>query len=65
MRPGNIVELDWWESYTLPGTALTVRAAPSQHISGRTLKTRNATLWSSLVIRFAASLGLLQRGIPV
>jgi L-ascorbate metabolism protein UlaG (beta-lactamase superfamily) len=46
-----IVELDWWESHTLPNADLTVTAAPSQHFSGRTLKSRNATLWSSLVIR--------------
>jgi L-ascorbate metabolism protein UlaG (beta-lactamase superfamily) len=32
---------------------LTVTAAPSQHFSGRGLKDRNATLWSSLVIRSA------------
>jgi L-ascorbate metabolism protein UlaG (beta-lactamase superfamily) len=32
-------------------TGLTVTAAPSQHFSGRGLKDRNATLWSSLVIR--------------
>lgn len=49
--PERIVELDWWESYTLPHADLTVTAAPSQHFSGRTLKDRNATLWSSLVIR--------------
>ena len=49
--PENIVELDWWDSYTLPNTGLTVTAAPSQHFSGRTPKSRNATLWSSLVIR--------------
>ena len=30
---------------------LTVTAAPSQHFSGRGLKDRNATLWSSMVIR--------------
>ncbi|WP_420821446.1 MBL fold metallo-hydrolase [Rhodoferax sediminis] len=30
---------------------MTVTAAPSQHFSGRGLKDRNATLWSSLVIR--------------
>lgn len=47
---GRIVELDWWESYTLPDADLTVHAAPSQHFSGRGLKDRNATLWSSLVI---------------
>jgi L-ascorbate metabolism protein UlaG (beta-lactamase superfamily) len=45
-----IVELDWWESYTLPHADLTVHAAPSQHFSGRALHDRNATLWSSLVI---------------
>jgi L-ascorbate metabolism protein UlaG (beta-lactamase superfamily) len=46
-----IVELDWWESHTVPNTELTITAAPSQHFSGRGLKDRNATLWSSLVIR--------------
>jgi L-ascorbate metabolism protein UlaG (beta-lactamase superfamily) len=30
---------------------LTVTAAPSQHFSGRGLKDRNATLWSSMVMR--------------
>jgi len=49
--PQNIVELDWWESYRLPHAELTVTAAPAQHFSGRTPKTRNTTLWSSLVIR--------------
>jgi L-ascorbate metabolism protein UlaG (beta-lactamase superfamily) len=49
--PQRIAELDWWESYQLPGGELTVTAAPSQHFSGRGLKDRNATLWSSLVIR--------------
>ncbi len=44
-----ITELDWWQSHQHAG--LTVTAAPSQHFSGRTLKDRNATLWSSLVIR--------------
>jgi L-ascorbate metabolism protein UlaG (beta-lactamase superfamily) len=47
----NIVELDWWESYTLPNAGLTVTATPSQHFSGRVPKNRNTTLWSSLVIR--------------
>lgn len=50
IAPERIHELDWWESYTLPGTELRVSAAPSQHFSGRGLKDRNATLWSSLVI---------------
>jgi L-ascorbate metabolism protein UlaG (beta-lactamase superfamily) len=46
-----ITELDWWQSHSLPGSELTVTAAPSQHFSGRGLKDRNATLWSSMVIR--------------
>ncbi|WP_293932896.1 MBL fold metallo-hydrolase [Iodobacter sp.] len=48
-----IHELDWWETYTLPHTDLSVSATPSQHFSGRGLKDRNATLWSSMVIRSA------------
>ena len=48
-----ITELDWWETHTLPGGELSVGAAPSQHFSGRSLKDRNATLWSSMVIRTA------------
>src|SRR5205085_10483161 len=51
VRPERIVELDWWDSYELPNNGLMVTAAPSQHFSGRGLKDRNATLWSSLVIR--------------
>lgn len=47
----HITELDWWQSHTLPGSELTVTAAPSQHFSGRGLKDRNATLWSSMVVR--------------
>jgi L-ascorbate metabolism protein UlaG (beta-lactamase superfamily) len=53
VRPERIVELDWWESHALPNTELVVTAAPSQHFSGRGLKDRNATLWSSLVVRSA------------
>ncbi len=44
-----ITELDWWESHSVGN--LTLTAAPSQHFSGRGLKDRNATLWSSFVIR--------------
>jgi L-ascorbate metabolism protein UlaG (beta-lactamase superfamily) len=46
-----ITELDWWESHNLPRSGLTLTAAPSQHFSGRGLKDRNATLWSSFTIR--------------
>jgi len=47
--PARITELDWWESHPL--REITVTAAPSQHFSGRTIKGRNSTLWSSFVIR--------------
>jgi L-ascorbate metabolism protein UlaG (beta-lactamase superfamily) len=46
-----ITELDWWESARLPRGGLTITAAPSQHFSGRGIGGRNATLWSSLVLR--------------
>lgn len=49
--PANrITELDWWESTTV-GRGLTITAAPSHHFSGRTLRDRNATLWSSFALR--------------
>lgn len=51
--PERIVELDWWEAWTSPRAALRVTATPSQHFSGRGLKDRNATLWSSLVVESA------------
>lgn len=46
-----ITELTWWQGHRVPGTGLTVTAAPSQHFSGRGLKDRNQTLWSSMAIR--------------
>ena len=51
IAPERITELDWWQSHCLPGTEVEITAAPSQHFSGRGLKDRNATLWSSLAIR--------------
>jgi L-ascorbate metabolism protein UlaG (beta-lactamase superfamily) len=51
VRPQRVVELDWWESHNVPNTGLTITAAPSQHFSGRGLRDRNATLWSSFVLR--------------
>jgi L-ascorbate metabolism protein UlaG (beta-lactamase superfamily) len=51
IAPERITELDWWESHQLPTAGVRVTAAPSQHFSGRTMKTRNATLWSSFVVR--------------
>jgi L-ascorbate metabolism protein UlaG (beta-lactamase superfamily) len=51
VAPQRITELDWWETHTVPDTGLTITAAPSQHFSGRGLRDRNSTLWSSLVMR--------------
>ena len=51
VRGERIVELDWWESHRVPNTELTVTAAPSQHFSGRGMRDRNTTLWSSMVVR--------------
>lgn len=46
-----ITELDWWEHTVLRG--LTITAAPAQHFSGRGLKDRNTTLWSSFHLQGA------------
>jgi L-ascorbate metabolism protein UlaG (beta-lactamase superfamily) len=51
VRPERIVELDWWETHTLPSADLAITAAPAQHFSGRGLRDRNATLWSSMIVR--------------
>jgi L-ascorbate metabolism protein UlaG (beta-lactamase superfamily) len=40
-----ITELDWWETTEIKG--LTITAAPAQHFSGRGIRDRNTTLWSS------------------
>ena len=50
-----ITELDWWEEHTLPGGAMTFTATPAQHFSGRGLRDRNITLWSSWVIKTAST----------
>jgi L-ascorbate metabolism protein UlaG (beta-lactamase superfamily) len=51
VSPERIVELDWWETHTVPNTEVVLTAAPSQHFSGRGLKGRNSTLWSSFAMR--------------
>jgi len=51
--PAVIVELDWWQEHVLPGGALSFRATPAQHFSGRSPTSRNATLWSSWVLTSA------------
>jgi L-ascorbate metabolism protein UlaG (beta-lactamase superfamily) len=47
--PERITELDWWESVEIGGATIT--AAPSQHFSGRTVRDRNRTAWSSFQVR--------------
>jgi L-ascorbate metabolism protein UlaG (beta-lactamase superfamily) len=44
-----ITELDWWESIEVKG--VTITAAPAQHFSGRGIRDRNTTLWSSYHLR--------------
>ena len=51
IAPERITELDWWQPHRIPGTEVVVTATPSQHFSGRGLKDRNATLWSSLAVQ--------------
>lgn len=48
IAPERIHELNWNDSVTINGT--TVTAVTSRHFSGRTLKDRNQTLWSSWII---------------
>lgn len=47
--PARVIELDWWETVAVRG--VTVTAAPAQHFSGRGLRDRNASLWSSFHLR--------------
>ncbi len=65
ISPDRITELDWWETTKLKD--VTVTAAPAQHFSGRGLKNRNTTLWSSFHLRgpqhsffYGADTGLTQ-----
>lgn len=44
-----ITELDWWEKTDVRG--VTITASPAQHFSGRGIKDRNSTLWSSFHLR--------------
>ena len=63
--PARITELDWWEATDVKG--VTVTAAPAQHFSGRAIKDRNTTLWSSFHLQgprhsffYGADTGLTQ-----
>ena len=72
VAPELITELDWWQRHRLPGTEVEITAAPSQHFSGRGLKDRNATLWSSMAVRtprhsafFSGDTGLTDQYIEI
>lgn len=45
----NVVELDWWESYSQD--YITITAVPAQHWSKRSMFSRNKTLWAGWVIK--------------
>ena len=49
-------------AHRLPRSGLSVSAAPSQHFSGRALKDRNATLWSSFVVRSEKAYPVIEIG---
>lgn len=44
-----IVELDWWDSYSI--FDLEINFTPTQHFSARGILDRNKTLWGSFVVR--------------
>jgi L-ascorbate metabolism protein UlaG (beta-lactamase superfamily) len=50
VAPSDITELDWWEEHAVANGALAITATPAQHFSGRGLRDRNTTLWSSFVL---------------
>ena len=45
--PDRIIELDWWQSFSVAGLELV--ATPAQHFSGRLFK-RDGTLWTSWAV---------------
>jgi L-ascorbate metabolism protein UlaG (beta-lactamase superfamily) len=48
---GPVHELDWGESWSLPG--LTIHSVPALHFSSRGIFDRNMTLWCGYVIEYA------------
>ena len=49
VKPEKIKELDWWEEFEFDGVTLV--CTPSRHFSGRSVFDKDATLWSSWVIK--------------
>ncbi len=46
-----VIELDWWQSYTVPNSDLVVTFTPAQHWSSRTPFDRNKSLWGGFVLK--------------
>lgn len=51
--PERIVELDWWESHTLPG-GIVAQVTPARHWSNRATGARNGRLWGGFNLRLGA-----------
>lgn len=47
----NIVELDWWQNFTVKDSSLEIYFVPARHQSGRSLFDGNKTLWGGFVIK--------------
>jgi L-ascorbate metabolism protein UlaG (beta-lactamase superfamily) len=46
----HVRELDWWESFPVPGTGLRATLAPARHWSARGLFDRRETLWGAWML---------------
>lgn len=55
-----IVELDWWQKYTMLTKKIEFVFVPSRHNSGRTFFDNNQTLWGGFVIKSDAGNVLFQ-----
>lgn len=44
-----VAELDWWESFALPG-GMRITCVPAQHFSGRGMRDTYKTLWGGFVL---------------
>jgi N-acyl-phosphatidylethanolamine-hydrolysing phospholipase D len=47
----NVVELDWWQAATHPGTQVELVLTPAQHWSSRSGMDRRATLWGGWAVK--------------
>lgn len=56
----DIIELDWWQDYTLPEKGIEIVFVPSRHNSGRSIFDTNKTLWGGFVIKAEAGNVLFQ-----